>query len=265
METFQLAGSGPAYYEKHLVPRLFEPLAERVVTLVDASEGMDGLDVACGTGVVARRLAAAGVRVTGVDLNADMLALARSLAPDLTWVEGDAQALPLPPASFDLATCQQGLQFMPDPGAAVRAIHTVLRPGGRVAVAVWRPLRTVPGFDTLTDALDRRIGPDAGDVLRGPFALGDPGPVRDLFSQAGFADLRVHNHCHATHYSSVDELVRSEISSTPLAVAAESWPPDAIPNLIADVTAALADYVADDGVLFPICAYVITGTVGQAP
>jgi SAM-dependent methyltransferase len=261
METFQLAGTGPAFYEEHLVPRLFAPLAERVVALVGAKAGTDGLDVACGTGAVARRMAAAGVRVTGVDLNPDMLATARSLEPGLTWVEGDAQALPFPPASFDLVTCQQGLQFIPDRGAAVRSIHGVLRPGGRVAVAVWRPLATTPGFDRLTDALDRHIGPDAGDVLRGPFALGDPGPVRALFSQVGFADVQVRGHCHPVRFASVDELVRSEIASTPLAVAATSWPPDAIPGLIADVTTMLADYIADDGVEFPICAYVITGTV----
>jgi ubiquinone/menaquinone biosynthesis C-methylase UbiE len=261
METFQLAGPGPVLYEKHLVPRLFAPLAERVVTLVGARSGTDGLDVACGTGAVARGLAAAGVRVTGVDLNADMLTMARSLAPDLTWVEGDAQALPFPPASFDLATCQQGLQFMPDREAVVRSIHGVLRPGGRVAVAVWRPLHTSPGFDKLTDALDQRIGPEAGDVLRGPFALGDPDPVRDLFSRAGFAEVRVHNHCHAAHFESAEDLVRSEIASTPLAVAAESWPPEAIPNMIADVEATLADYIADDGLLFPMCAYVVTATV----
>jgi SAM-dependent methyltransferase len=261
METFQLAGPGPVLYEKHLVPRLFAPLAERVVALVGARPGADGLDVACGTGAVARRLAAAGVRVTGVDLNADMLTLARSLEPDLTWVEGDARALPFPAASFDLVTCQQGLQFMPDREAVVRSIHGVLRPGGRVAVAVWRPLHTSPGFDKLTDALDRHIGPAAGDVLRGPFAFGDPDPVRDLVARAGFAEVAVHNHCHAAHFESAEDLVRSEIVSTPLAIAAESWAPETIPNVIADVTASLADYIADDGVLFPICAYVVTATV----
>jgi SAM-dependent methyltransferase len=260
METFQLAGPGPVFYEKQLVPRLFEPLAERVVALVGAHAGADGLDVACGTGAVSRRLAAAGVRVTGVDLNADMLAMARQLTPDLTWVEGDAQALPFPSASFDLVTCQQGLQFIPDRAAAVRSIHGVLRPGGRVAVAVWRSLHTSPGFDKLTAALDRHVGPAAGDVLRGPFALGDPAPVRSLMDAAGFVDVRVHNHCHAVHFESAEDLVRSEIASTPLAAAAENWPPETIPNLVADVERSLADYIADDGLLFPICAYVVTAT-----
>jgi ubiquinone/menaquinone biosynthesis C-methylase UbiE len=258
METFQLAGSGPVYYEKHLVPRLFEQVASRVVELVDVSPGEEGLDVACGTGAVARQLVAAAAKVTGVDLNADMLAVASSISPTVTWLEGDAQDLPLPPASFDFATCQQGLQFMPDAAAALRSIHGVLRPGGRLAVAIWRPLRTCPGFAALTDALDARIGPEAGNVLRGPFALGDSAPVRALVEAAGFAAVRVHNHCHATHFASVEELVRSEIASTPLAAMAETWPPDAIPNLIADVSAALADYTGDDGLLFPICAYVLT-------
>lgn len=258
METFQLAGSGPAYYEKHLVPRLFEQVAARVVALVEVSPGEDGLDVACGTGAVARQLAAAGAKVTGVDLNPDMLAVAGSLEPAVTWLEGDAQNLPLPPASFDFACCQQGLQFMPDAAAALRSIHGVLRPGGRLAVALWRPLRTCPGFAALTDALDQRIGPEAGDVLRGPFALGNPAPVRSLAEAAGFTVVRVHNHCHATRFASAEELVRTEIASTPLAAMADTWPPDAIPNLIADVSTALEDYTSDDGLLFPICAYVLT-------
>ena len=250
-------------YEKHLVPRLFEQLAERIVDMVGAAPDEEGLDVACGTGAVARRLLAVGVRVTGVDLNADMLALALSLAPSATWVQGDAQALPFPDESFDLVTCQQGLQFMPDAGAALRSIRCVLRLGGRVAVALWRPLATSPGFDALTDALDRRIGPDAGDVLRGPFAQGDPAPFRALAAEAGFADVRVRNHCHAAHFESVENLVLSEIASTPLAAAAGSWPPDTIPDMVADVSAALADYVADDGLLFPICAYVVTGVASD--
>jgi SAM-dependent methyltransferase len=261
METFQLAGSGPVFYEKHLVPRLFEQVAARVVALVDVSPGEEGVDVACGTGAVARQLVAAGAKVTGVDLNPDMLALAGSLEPGVTWVEGDAQDLPLPSASFDFATCQQGLQFMPDAAAALRSIHRVLRPGGRVAVAIWRPLRTCPGFAALTDALDQRIGPEAGNVLRAPFVLGDSAPVRALVGNAGFASVRVHNHCHATHFASVEEMVRSEISSTPLAAMAQTWPDDAIPNMIADVEAALADYTGDDGLLFPICAYVVTAAV----
>jgi SAM-dependent methyltransferase len=258
METFQLAGSGPVYYDKQLVPLLFEPLASRLVALVGAAPGETGVDVACGTGVVARRLVGAGARITGVDVNADMLALARSLEPGVTWIECDAQALELPAASFDFATCQQGLQFMPDPDAALRSMHGVLRPGGRLAVAVWRPLHTCPGFDALTNALDARAGRAAGDVLRAPFALGDSGPVLDLVSRAGFAAVRVHNHCHGVSFASVEDLVRSEIASTPLAGMAESWSADTIPSLIADVTVALADYVADDGVLFPICAYLVT-------
>jgi hypothetical protein len=104
-------------------------------------------------------------------------------------------------------------------------------------------------------ALDRRIGPEAGDVLRGPFAQGDPDPLPATATGAGFADVRVHNHCH---FESVGDLVRSAIASSPLVAAAGSWPPDTIPNMVAD--AALADYGADDGLLFPICAYVVTGT-----
>lgn len=260
METFQLAGSAPAAYERHLVPRLFEPLATHLLELAPPAGRV--LDVACGTGVVARQAAAFADAVTGIDINAGMIELARQSWPAIEWRVGDAEALEFPAGSVDVVYCQQGLQFVADRAAALRSMAAVLRPGGRVALALWRPLEQSPGFLALVQALDRHAGPAAGNVLRGPFALGDDAEVVSLLRSAGFTDIRVYNHCHAVRFGSVADLVEAEIDATPLAQQVEGWAPGVREAVTATAEELLRSYTADDGLLFPMGAYVATATRG---
>ena len=143
------------------------------------------LDVACGTGVVAR-LAAARVggsgNVVGLDLNPGMLAVAASIAPEtpatsapITWREASATKMPFTDASFDIVYCQLGLQFFPDRSAALREMHRVLVSEGRLGLMVWRGIEHSPGFRVLADALGRHVRPrgrchDASAIQ--PFRLG---------------------------------------------------------------------------------------------
>jgi len=142
-EQWQLRGNAAELYERYVVPYILGPWAPGLVELAALQPGEHVLDLACGTGVVAR-LAATKVEptghVTGLDLNAAMLAVARSLPPppgtSITWVEGSAVAMDLPDASFDVILYQQGFQFFPDQPAALREMHRVLVPGGRVLLSV---------------------------------------------------------------------------------------------------------------------------------
>jgi SAM-dependent methyltransferase len=128
---WQLTGNAAELYESVLVPRVFQPWAADLVELADLRHGERVLDVACGTGVVARLAAQhAGTtgEITGLDLNAGMLLVARSLpAPPgapVTWVEASALAMPLRDASFDVVLCQQGFQFFPDKRAGLQEART---------------------------------------------------------------------------------------------------------------------------------------------
>ena len=117
--------SFPENYERELVGPLFRPWAELTVDEVNPGPAERVLDVACGTGIVAR---VAGERIgsgrglVGVDISPGLLAVARAVAPDIDWREGDAGALPLADGEqFEVVLCQQGLQFFPDkPAAAAR-------------------------------------------------------------------------------------------------------------------------------------------------
>ena len=132
---FALQASFPEMYERLLVGPLFRPWAELTLEEVALAPGDRVLDVACGTGIVARvaseRLEGA-VRVVGVDVSPDMLAVARAAAPAIDWREGDAARLPLGEGeAFDVVVCQQGLQFFPDKPAAAR--RAAAGAGGRGA------------------------------------------------------------------------------------------------------------------------------------
>jgi ubiquinone/menaquinone biosynthesis C-methylase UbiE len=117
-----------------MVPALFATYAASLIAQAALQPGERVLDAACGTGIVAR-MAAPHVgetgHVTGLDLNAGMLEVARK-GPTLhgapiTWQEGNLEALPFEEGTFDVVLCQQGLQFCPNRAAAVREMRRVLR------------------------------------------------------------------------------------------------------------------------------------------
>jgi len=120
------------------------------------------LDVACGTGVVAR-LAAEIVgpagRVTGLDISPGLLEVARTLdsGQQVEWHEGDALSLPYANSSFDSALLQHGLQQFPDRIAGLREMHRVLRPGGSVVVSTWGRLQESPAWATLLTTRPERM------------------------------------------------------------------------------------------------------------
>ena len=127
---WQVAGSAPEVYERELVPAVFGVWAPILVELAQPRPGERVVDVACGTGIVAR-IAATSVgptgAVVGVDLNPGMLSVARSVVPtgSIQWQEASADKLPFPDGSFNVVYCQLGLQFFADRAAALREMRRV--------------------------------------------------------------------------------------------------------------------------------------------
>ena len=146
MTRWQLEGNAAEAYERYLVPAFFGPFADRLIELAEPRAADRMLDVACGTGIVARRVASCVARVVGLDLNPAMLEVAWAADPAIEWLAGDAGAMPVPDRSFDLVLCQQGLQFLPDRAAGLRELRRVLAPGGRLAVSPLEGGRAQPGL-----------------------------------------------------------------------------------------------------------------------
>jgi ubiquinone/menaquinone biosynthesis C-methylase UbiE len=183
--------SFPEMYERWLVRPLFRPWAELTLDALQLAPGDRVLDIACGTGIVARLAAerlGGGARVVGVDVSPDMLAVARAAAPGIDWREGNAGALPLGDGEqFDVVVCQQGLQFFPDKPAAVAEMRRALAEGGRLAVATWRSDDEIPFFRELRRVGERHLGPVADQR----HSFGDAAPLEALLRDAGLGDVRV--------------------------------------------------------------------------
>ncbi len=180
-------------YQSILVPVIFEPWARELIQRASPKPGDNILDLACGTGVVTREVAkhvSEPGSLVGVDHSGEMLAVARSLAEEVglvaEWVEADAGALPFEDGRFDVAFCQQALQFFPDRPAALRELRRVLRPGGQVACCVQKDLDVNPMLKAQAAALDAHVGRNAGDAVRAICSLPDGSEIRCLFEKAGF-------------------------------------------------------------------------------
>jgi ubiquinone/menaquinone biosynthesis C-methylase UbiE len=181
-------------YEAFMVPPFFAPWAERLVARAGAAPGAAALDVGCGTGAVARRLARAdrGGRVTGLDRSPAMLAVARAAAARegvaIDWREGAAERLPFADADFDLVTCQFALMFFADRAAALGEMRRVLRPGGRLALSVLGEIARHPFYVALDRAIEARLGASGVGQI---FSLGDAHALADMVAAAGFEDVAV--------------------------------------------------------------------------
>lgn len=241
----QLRPTPAEAYQDYFVPAIFEPLADVLFGCVSPQAGDRVLDLACGTGVVARRAAAiAGTsgQVVGVDINPGMVAVARSQpAADgaaIDYRQGDAQALDLPDASYDLAYCQQGLQFLPDRMAGLRELRRVLAGGGQVAMAVWQELDQHPLYAALTEAeLPHLTALGAGvtrDDLVAPFSLGGRDELASLLAGAGFRDIEIVARTIEARFATPDRFVeRLEYAYA------------AVVPLFAEDPAAFAEYLAN--------------------
>jgi ubiquinone/menaquinone biosynthesis C-methylase UbiE len=262
-EPWQVASNAAEVYEHELVPAVFGPWGPRVVELAALRPGLRVLDVACGTGLVAR-LAAEAVgadgHVTALDLNPAMLAVASALpaaeGAAIEWVEGDARALPSPEASFDAVCCQLGLQFFPDREGAVREMKRVLVPGGRAVVMVWREIDRAPGFAVLAAALGRTIGADAETLMRAPFALSDAAELSRLLETAGLRDCAIHAETGNVRFASAERFVRGYIGGSPLAGIIATAPNQAYEELVREVEHDLDPYIEPDSLCFPIEAHL---------
>ena len=202
-------------------------VGERMLELTAVGRGDRVLELACGPGGLGRAAAARGADVVLSDVAAEMTAIALERADGLHNVEGrvlDVEDIDEPDESYDVVLCREGLMFAADPARAAAEIRRVLRPGGRLAVAVWGLRERNPWlglvFDAVAAQLGRQVPPPGGP---GPFSLADG--LDTLLAEAGFADVTVGELAVPLRAGSFDEWwARTTALAGPLAAILPSLP-----------------------------------------
>jgi SAM-dependent methyltransferase len=259
-ERGQVSRSAAEVYEEFFVPALFAQWADRVAEAAALHEGDRVLDVACGTGVLARAAAArVGARgVVGLDANEGMLAVARRVAPDIDWRQGKAEALTFEDASFDAVVSQFGLMYFMDRRAALQEMLRTLRPGGRLVVAVWDSIERSPGYAALADLLQELFGDEAADALLAPFALGDKQELRALCGEAGIAPVEISTQPGTARFPYIAAWMRTEIKGWVLADRVDDTQ---VASLLAAAEHRLAAFRTPEGdVAFAAPAHIVSAT-----
>jgi SAM-dependent methyltransferase len=186
------AGSIPKLYESFLVPLIFEPYAADLVRRIASRPLTRVLEIAAGTGVLTRRLAAGlpqGVAIVATDLNQPMLDLARELgtARTVQWRQADAMQLPFDAGEFDAVLCQFGVMFFPDRAGAFAQARRVLKTGGLFLFNVWDRIEENEFADSVTQALEAVFPEDPPRFLaRTPHGYHDLAAIEQDLQHAGF-------------------------------------------------------------------------------
>jgi SAM-dependent methyltransferase len=179
-------------YETDLVPLIFQPYAADLANRLAATAPARVLEVAAGTGVATRALAAVLPPTTAIvatDLNQAMLdrAAAVGISRPVEWRQADAMRLPFEDGTFDTVVCQFGMMFFPDKPAAFSEVWRVLRPGGRFVFSVWDRIEWNEFADTVTTALAALFPHDPPRFLaRTPHGYHDRTIIERDLAQAGF-------------------------------------------------------------------------------
>jgi len=249
-------------YEELFVPALFKQWPPLLAGAAKIESGHRVLDVACGTGILARDLASrvgSAGSVTGLDVTPGMLEVARNLAPDINWKHGNADALPFSDQSYDRVVSQFGMMFFPDRVKSLREMLRVLVSRGRLAVAVWDSLESMPAYMEEVELLERIAGTPAANALRAPFVLGNKNDLLKFAKEASVGSVEVKTHEGTANFPSLHSLVEADL---------RGWLPTMgvhleeamIQELLKEAEVALRKYVNAQGcAVFKISAHVLSG------
>lgn len=267
-EGWQLTAGGAENYERYQVPSVFEPLTRMLITRLPLRPGQHLLDVACGTGIVARHaapiLGPTGLTI-GVDLNSGMLDVARTHTAAaegaaMEWRQGDAASLPCLDASVDVVICQQGLQFFPDKTRALQEMHRVLRPGGLIGLCVWCGIEHSPCHLAISAALRRRVRADVAQRFQAPFGFGDRDALSTAMVDVGFRNVEIEVAILNRRLLPPTESVPGLLASTPVGPEIAALDDVIRRAIVADVASALSRYRDGEGLLVPQATHIALAT-----
>jgi SAM-dependent methyltransferase len=237
------------------------PVARRMLELTGPQPGERVLELACGPaglGLAAAERVAPDGEVVLSDVVGEMTAIAAARAralglSNVSTRELDLESIDEPDGSYDVVLCREGLMFAVDPARALREIRRVLRPGGRVALAVWGPRERNPWLGVVLDAVSAQLGkPVPPPGVPGPFSLQDADRLAGLLFDAELTGVAVSEMPVPLRAASIDEWwTRTSALAGPLSKLLASLPEEAARSLRARTRDAAGAYVTEDGIEFP--------------
>jgi ubiquinone/menaquinone biosynthesis C-methylase UbiE len=267
-EHWQMDASAPELYERYLVPAITSVWANDLLDRVGPRREESVIDIACGTGVVARlaELRGHAGRLVGIDLNAAMLGVARRKSPNIEWVEGSALDLPFDASSFDVVLCQLGLQFFPDRSLALQEMARVLKSGGRAGLSVYSAIERTPAAYAFVQALDRYLGAESSQTKRSEHLSCTAQEVGTWATLAGFDAVDVATVTKQITFPSMLDYVRFQLTATPMAALLKDRDPVERERLIGSIAADAAFRLeapmqASDRLTFPQESFVVTASL----
>jgi SAM-dependent methyltransferase len=240
-------------YDSIFVPALFGRFAEAVAEASRIGPADRVVDVACGSGALTRAVRSRTTgRVVGIDVNPAMLAVARHRGGAIEYVEGDGQDLPFVDDEFDVATCQFGVMFYPDP---LKGIAELARVGRSAAVAVWGPIEQSAGYVAMRELFRDELGEDAANSLDAPFAMGARGVLEALFSEAGIGAVSYRSVEGTGRFDSIEQWVTTEVRGWTLSASVSER---RLAELIAVARHRLGRFGTGNGCVFGMTAKIAT-------
>jgi ubiquinone/menaquinone biosynthesis C-methylase UbiE len=212
--------TGPAYYNDCIGPLWFDPFAADLVRRLPNRPPGDVLEIACGTGLVTRRLRKcvhSALRVVATDLSAAMLDYARAKLGDegIEWREADALALPFEDHAFGAVVCGFGIMFVPDRPAMLREARRVLVDGGILLFNVWDRIEENPHAAVNAAVLEAMFPGDIEMRFRTPYDMHDTNYLRQLLASAGFREALIETKRIAITGADPSAIATGQLRGTP--------------------------------------------------
>lgn len=244
-------GSIPENYDRFLGPVLFEPYAADLVARLDLPEGAAVLELACGTGIVTKRLSqrlGPTAKLVATDLNEAMIAHARAkFSPEdaIEWKPADATELPFADESFDAVVCQFGVMFFPDKEKAAREAFRVLKPGGTFLFNVWDKIERNDLAQIAHTVISKFFPDDPPNFYEIPFSVHDPDVIKTFLSAAGFSDIEISYVPLKETSPSARDAARGLIHGNPVIGAIKERDESKVPEIVAAIAAEVAARCGD--------------------
>jgi SAM-dependent methyltransferase len=204
-------------HEQYLVPAIYAQWANRVAEIAEIDLGQHVLDVACGTGTLARAIQLeTGLtgKIIGLDSNEKMLASAQAHSRGIEWQLGDATAMPFDKNRFDRVMCQFALMFITNRVAVIKEMLRVCKPDGLVVLATWGALHQGGAYDALIKLVNKYLGSQAALKLSSPWVLGKPGVMDALLLTSGVNEYECHQRVGQASYPSMRAFIETHLRLT---------------------------------------------------